>query len=796
MSVSGALSTTNSPTVTFAGLGSGININSIINALVAGDQSAITTLQDQQTAAQNQESVYGQLQTDLQALQSDASSLSTASALNSLSASSSNSSVASLSMSSTSSAAATAGNYTLSVSKLAQAQVVATSAQTDVTSGLNQTGTIEVNGHAVGIVATDSLTAIAQKINGLSAGVTASLINGGSGSAYLTLTSGTSGVAGAMQLSDLSGSVLNNLGVLSGSPAVANPITNGVASQAFSSQTAILDTVTGASTGASTIQVNGINVSIDPSSQSLQQIAGTINAANTGATATVVTSAGQNGASTTYTLQLTGTSGTPTLTDSNNVLQQLGILQQAPANQLVKAQDAAYTLNNVSLTSGSNTITTVIPGATLTLLGDPATTGTSTATSTLSVSQNVNGATSTINQFVSDYNTLASYVASNSTFNASTGVSGPLLGDPVAQSVMSQLNEALFSNVNGLSGNYTNLASVGFALSQSGTLSVDSSTLTTALQSAPSQVAALFAATGTSTNSNLTYVSSGNQTQPSGSSGYEVNISQAATQSSYVGQVAQTSATTAAETLTFNGALFSNTAYSLSIPIGSQASDIVNLINNDSTLKNTVTASLNNSGQLVVTSQSYGANSAFTLYSNQPATTSDSGVGNGMQGTFTAGVDVEGTIDGEPATGAGQFLTGDSSNVHTPGLQIQYTGSATGSVGSMTFTTGIASVFNSLISSMTAPNTGLIAAATAGLQSQYTDIGTEITNNQTLLQNEIANLQNEYNAMDSAVVALQNQGNQMDEILGITPTSTSSSSSSSSAPATQLSNSVSTNALG
>jgi hypothetical protein len=52
---------------------------------------------------------------------------------------------------------------------------------------------VVINGKALAVTATDTLTTIAQRINGLGAGVTASLVDGGSGSAYLTLASNTTG---------------------------------------------------------------------------------------------------------------------------------------------------------------------------------------------------------------------------------------------------------------------------------------------------------------------------------------------------------------------------------------------------------------------------------------------------------------------------------------------------------------------------------------------------------------------------------------------------------------------------
>ncbi|WP_218275347.1 hypothetical protein, partial [Pseudomonas sp. GP01-A4] len=81
--------------------------------------------------------------------------------------------------------------------------------------------------------------------------------------------------------------------------------------------------------------------------------------------------------------------------------------------------------------------------------------------------------------------------------------------------------------------------------------------------------------------------------------------------------------------------------------------------------------------------------------------TNNSGIGPGGEGVSVAGLDVQGTINGEPATGSGQFLPGNTGNAKTEGLQIQYTGATTGAVGSITFSQGVSMVASGLANSFT-----------------------------------------------------------------------------------------------
>ncbi|MDR5695679.1 MAG: flagellar filament capping protein FliD, partial [Armatimonadota bacterium] len=84
----------------------------------------------------------------------------------------------------------------------------------------------------------------------------------------------------------------------------------------------------------------------------------------------------------------------------------------------------------------------------------------------------------------------------------------------------------------------------------------------------------------------------------------------------------------------------------------------------------TIRASLGGSNNmtLVFTNTEYGS-VTHTVVSNVAATAGGSGVGTTTL-TLT-GQDVAGTINGEPATGRGQILTGNSGNANTDGLSIR-----------------------------------------------------------------------------------------------------------------------------
>ena len=741
--------------INFGGIASGLDTNSIIDSLIQIESQTVTRMQKTQGDLITKQGTYAGLRSAISSFSTASNALNFSGAFNPITASSSATDVATV----TTTAGAIAGNYNLTVNKLAQAQKIASSPQNDTTTALNlSAGTFVVNGKAIAVDSADSLKSIATKINNTNSGATASLIDGGTGNAYLTLTSSSSGVANKIQLADLSGNVLSSLGILSGGTSVRSAITNGASSTAFTDSTSSFQTVMNTS-GITTknFSINGTALSIDMSTDSLQTTADKINAAGiTGVAATVVSST--TNSVTSYNLQITGAS-TPTFTDTDGFLAGIGIMQQGSGNELVHAQDAAYTLDNVNLTSASNTITSAIPGATLTLLKADLTTPKNTAT--ISMTKDLTGIQSKVQSFIDGFNGLNSYITSNSSLDTTTFKTGPLFSDGLASQVQSSLTSMLFTNVPGLTGKYTNLASLGFSLDQSGNLAMDSTTFQSALTNSPDAVAAVFQATGSTSSSSLSYITSTSDTKTSGSNPYAVNITQIATKGTYTAGTAQTTANPIAEKLTFNGPMFGSTPYKLNLDVGSTASTIVSKINSDSKLKDLVFASLDGSGKLQFVSKRYGANGNFTVVSDHSSASNNSGIGPGGEGVLVNGVDVAGTINGEAATGNGQFLTGNTGNSKTDGLQIQYTGSTLGSVGTVSYSQGIGLESFGAAATFTDATTGALTAADTTIQNQIDQFDKDIATENARIAQKRTDLKLKFANMESAVAAAQQQGQRL-----------------------------------
>lgn len=738
MSVGSSLSGVN-----FSGLSSGIDTESIISRLMQIEALPIQRLQQQQAQLTQRQGLLNQFKAQLTSFSTAAGNLGQATTYNPITSTSSNMDVATI----TSTSGAVAGSYQLAVSKLAQAHKISSTPQTSATQALGLSGSFTVNGKGISVAATDTLTTIAQKINGTGSGVAAGIIDGGAGNAYLTLTSSTSGAASKIQIGDLTGGIAASLGIVSGAATLREPITGGATSIGFAnSSTNLSSLLNAAGVGTKSFTLNGTAVSVDLDNTNLQGLANAINAASTGVTASV-RSVTVNG-TTQQKLDLTGLT---TFDDSDHVLESIGVVQRGFGNEMVMAQDAEFKVDGISLTSATNTVSTVIPGTTLTLLKANVTTP---ETSTITLTRDTTAVKQKMQDFADAYNGLLAFVKANSSFDQTTFATGGLFGDSNVAQVEASLSSALFSTPTGLSGTYTNLTQIGFGLDSDGNLTIDDTKLSAALSGDISGVSSLFRATGTSANSQISYLSSSNKTKASSSAGYSLVITQAATQHTMLGESAQTSPLVQQEILTFNGALFGNSSYDLVLDAGLTQQQVVDKINSDSKLKDSVSASIVG-GKLQLNAKKYGTPGVFTVSSNRTAAADTSGLGTPT--ISLQGLDVSGTINGETAIGSGQVLTGSTGNATTDGLQLMYTGSATGSVGTLVFTKGMSPTFTDLVTTFTDGTNGLLTATDKSLTDEIDGITSTIEDLTTRMTDKESSLRAKFARMEQAISQLQGQ---------------------------------------
>ncbi len=130
-----------------------------------------------------------------------------------------------------------------------------------------------------------------------------------------------------------------------------------------------------------------------------------------------------------------------------------------------------------------------------------------------------------------------------------------------------------------------------------------------------------------------------------------------------------------------------------------------------------------------------------------------------VNGTVT-GLDVAGTIDGENATGTGQYLRGDTGNTNTDGLGISYTGTSNNiDAGNITVTLGVAELFDRSLFNITDSFDGYVAFKQNSLQNTINRLDDNIDTLNARLDLKMERMISRFVAMELTMSQLQNQSN-------------------------------------
>ncbi|XKH01318.1 flagellar filament capping protein FliD [Marinobacter nauticus] len=185
------------------GAGSGLFTNDLVNQLVEAERAPTETrLNRREAETQAKISAFGRIRSALEALQGPMEALSQSDSMKAYTSSSSNEGVVGVSLDSS---AANRGSYSVDVQQLARAQSLASTEMADRDTTAMGTGTLTLN---VGGTATDitidssnnTLQGMADAINDAGAGVSAGIVDTGSGY-RLVLSSDESGTANEITMS-------------------------------------------------------------------------------------------------------------------------------------------------------------------------------------------------------------------------------------------------------------------------------------------------------------------------------------------------------------------------------------------------------------------------------------------------------------------------------------------------------------------------------------------------------------------------------------------------------------------
>lgn len=504
---------------------------------------------------------------------------------------------------------------------------------------------------------------------------------------------------------------------------------------------------TTAGTGTLTIKTganDAVTVTIDQSNNTLTGVCNAINAANAGVAATIINDGTSNPFKLLITANDAGTANSFSVTDNLSGGQSLNLEQKQSAT------DAQFVLNGVSITKSTNTISDVIPGVTFALKAM------TMGAVNLTVEKDIDSIISSLNDFVSAYNSVNSFINSQFAYNATSKKAGLLSGDSTLRGIQSNLQNQITQSI---ANRYTSLnfsGQAGLDFNRDGSLSLDSAKLQSALSSNFAGVAALFLGNGTpsdnatATDKRVTYNSKTTQTQ---AGTYSLQITSLAQQAALVGNQSVVSLSDN-ETLTITSGSKSATATLLQ---NDSLSSVLSKINSAFSVQGmAITATDDGTGKIKIATNSYGSDQSITIVSNRDGSSGFTGFG--TTPATASGADIAGLINGHAAVGSGLILTG-ATGQQEENLRLSVAQTAIGDYGSITVALADAgtegsSIFMNLhsrLAGITDPLTGPIHNSTDSFNQNIKSLNDEISSYQARLDVEKQMLTDQYNQADQAL---------------------------------------------
>jgi flagellar hook-associated protein 2 len=638
------------------GIGSNLDVNSIVSQLMALERRPLQALDRKEASFQSQLSAFGTLKGALSAFQGAMQSLDDVEKFQAHKATIADTSVAAVAAANN----AAPGNHLLEVIKLAQSQKLVAAGQSSATSAIG-TGT-------------------------------------------LTFEFGT--VTG--------GSFDANSGRYTGA------------------------SYTGDGAGAKTVSIGAAN-------NTLTGIRDAINAAKIGVTASIV----NDGSGTPYRLALTvnepGANRSLRISVAGDAAL-ASLLAHDPAStqnlaETAAARNAELKVDGVFISKPKNSITDVIEGVTLTLLKTNA-----GAPTEVSVARDSTAIKASAEGLVKAYNDLNTALRNLSSFNAATKTGSVLQGDVTLLTLQTRIRTALTDTLKGVAGSYNSLYQIGVSFQKDGTLALDATKFQAALDAAPNDIGALFASMGRASDAAIGFVGATDHTK---AGTYAVGVTRLATQATLAGAAAAVLTITAGGNDSFTVEVDGESAQ-ITLAAGTYAS-AADLAREVQAKINGATA-LAAAGAKVVVSESGGI---LTLTSARYGSASSVQItsGNGLTDLLgatpnaTAGLDVQGTINGAAVSGSGRVLT-DLSSGASGGLKIEVTGGALGARGTVSFSRGYAAQLEKLAGELIASG-GAIAARTDGINASIKSIDDRRSQMERRLEDVETRIRAQFTALDA-----------------------------------------------
>ncbi len=767
--------------VSLSGLGSGIDYQASVDAIIKAKRIPIDNLETRLTDNDKKITGYQSLSTLMTAVQSALKNLRGAVTLdNSSNAFAAKQAYASVSRTDggASSAAANllgvtltntaqAGSHSIEVLQTAASHKISSNsyASTSTSLGFSDGDQLTIEGKTITLSSGDTLLSLRDRINAANAGstpsgVSASIVSVSSTQSYLVLTKDTPGAA--IALSDTTGTPLQNIGVLTAGGAPKNLLQAPRTAQFYAD--GLLDSTNKKyesglfNSASSTLGSNGTlrfddgNGTVDlayTSGMSVTDLANAINANGSlqakGITAQVATEGGQvrlkiNGSANAFTMSETG---------GGTALNDLGL---GNARLLIERN--------------TNTVNDLYAGVTLNLF--QAEVGTKIK---VDIESDLSSVKTAVSTFVDSYNALKQFINTQTYIDPDTGKASAdavLTSSRTLKTLESQLNQILSQGTVGVSNAFSVLAQIGVnfvdntTLSDpllSDTLQIDESKLNSALLNNADDVRKLFAFNFSSSNPAVTMLGFSNKTTYN-ASGYVLNIGPLGSAQETSGGVTSSSAAlndgTNSVGATTSGQ-FTINGKTITYDITTDSLDsIASKINSAGLSSSGISASVitNDGGEKELRVNSTKAAISISGDTGDLVST----LGLTTTGKLITSANIGGASDGSDngtVSISGMTITVNSTS-GAEGLRMIYTGTAAASGIQLDYTVGIATQMYNLSESALDTSTGTIQSEIDGITDQNKATQTRIDTMLARLERQRQSLLNSFIAMETAMTTMNN----------------------------------------
>ena len=769
-------------TSSVSGLSSGIDWADIIDQLKEVEHKKIDLVESRKEVYEERLSAWQSINTKLLSLKTAADTLNEVTDFNlyTTSLSSDTTTDAEDILSVTTDTDASPGTYKIIINSLATAQKLSSTSYDSQTTALNLSGDLIIGGRTVKVTATDSLSSLKDKINTVNTGtnpsqVTATIVNYGTSGYRLILTSDEEGSAGISLLNGGSTDLLGALGFVDASSKTAkNSITGGNESDDFSDADEAIGgsellNLTSPQSGSVTLMINGTSqsVAINLAMDSLNTIRDAINTAFSGVftsdPASVVSETDEDG-NTTYRLLIEGI--TITYTDSNNVLETLGILERGGvSDEKGVTGDVANTSSGEAVTS--STLIKDIDGYNDYASGDTITlSGTSTNGDSVSTGFTITDST-TIEDLLTEIETRYGEVTASVTADGKIRVADNEIGDTNLSVILTPSKTSLKFDQDSDLGAIATIRSRQIQAGSNANITVDGVTITPSSNTVNNVITGVTLNLKEAANDTTITLSAGRDYDA-----VKQKIEDFVTAYNEAIEAISVQMTYNTETQEPGGPLFGDATLRT---IKSNLTDIIldkvsGVSDNFSTL-GLIGINIGTDSKLTIEEDDlqdyletnfddikklfaadWSSNNSNLNYIYHTIDT--------KAGTYN--INITGTnpvagyfVNSGDATGEGEYLKGISGDAK--GLLIRYSGTATGTIGSFSLTFGVAELLDRSLYHITDSGSGTITNKEETLQNTIDNLEEDIETMEARLDKKMGELESRFVAMEIALSKIKSQ---------------------------------------